>query len=36
MMEVEGEWLDQSGNEACELGEDDCVLPILADVSDPG
>jgi len=34
MMDVNQEWLDRSGNEARELGGDDCVLPILADVSD--
>ena len=35
MMDVKQEWLDQSGGQARELGGDDCVLPILADVSDP-
>ena len=35
MMDVNQEWLDQSGSRARELGGDDCVLPILADVSDP-
>ena len=35
MMDVNKEWLDLSGNQARELGGDDCVLPILADVSDP-
>ena len=35
MIDVKQEWLDQSGNQARELGGDDCVLPILADVSDP-
>ena len=35
MMDVNQEWLDQSGNRARELGGDNCVLPILADVSDP-
>ena len=35
MMDVNQDWLDKSGNEARELGGDDCVLPIQADVSDP-
>ena len=35
MMDVKQEWLDLSGNQARELGGDGCVLPILADVSDP-
>ena len=35
MMDVNQEWLDQSGNRVRELGGDNCVLPILADVSDP-
>ena len=35
MLDVNQEWLDHSGNQARELGGDDCVLPILADVSDP-
>ena len=35
MIDVKQEWLDLSGNQARELGGDDCVLPILADVSDP-
>ena len=35
MLDVNQEWLDQSGNQARELGGDDCVLPILADISDP-
>ena len=35
MIDVNQEWLDHSGNQARELGGDDCVLPILADVSEP-
>ena len=34
MMDVKQDWLNQSANDLRELGGDDCVVPILADVSD--
>ena len=34
MMDINREWLDESVNEAREIGGDDCAAPILADVTD--
>ena len=35
MLDINEEWLDQTANDLRELGGDDCVLPIVADVTDP-
>ena len=35
MLDVNEDWLDQSANDMREIGGDDAVLPILADVTDP-
>ncbi len=34
MVDINWEWLDESARDAQELGGDDCVLPIVADVAD--
>lgn len=34
MIDINREWLDESAREAREMGGDDCVLPIVADVAD--
>ena len=35
MLDVNEDWLDQSANDMREIGGDDAVLPIVADVTDP-
>ena len=35
LTDVNQEWLDQSVTEAREIGEDDCAIDILSDVTDP-
>ena len=35
MLDINQDWLDQSSNDMRELGGDDSVLPIIADVTDP-
>ena len=35
MLDVNQDWLDQSANDLREIGGDDAVLPIVADVTDP-
>ena len=35
MLDINEDWLDQTANDMRELGGDDCVLPIIADVTDP-
>ena len=35
MLDINEEWLDQTANDMRELGGDDAVLPIVADVTDP-
>ncbi len=35
MLDINEEWLDQTANDMRELGGDNAVLPILADVTDP-
>ncbi len=36
MLDVDGGWLEQTANEVRSAGGDDCALPIVCDVSDPG
>ena len=35
MLDINEEWLDQTANDMRELGGDDAVLPIVADVTSP-
>jgi 3-oxoacyl-[acyl-carrier protein] reductase len=35
MLDINEDWLDQTANDMRELGGDDAVLPIIADVTDP-
>ena len=35
MLDINQDWLEQSSNDMRELGGDDSVLPIIADVTDP-
>lgn len=35
MLDINEDWLDQTANDLRELGGDDAVLPIIADVTDP-
>lgn len=35
MVDINKAWLDQSANDVREVGGDDCVLAVIADVSDP-
>ena len=35
MLDINEEWLDQTANDLRELGGDDAVLPIVADVTSP-
>ncbi len=35
MLDINGEWLDSTANDMRELGGDDAVLPIVADVTSP-
>ena len=35
MLDINEDWLEQSANDLRELGGDDAVLPIVADVTDP-
>ena len=35
MLDINEDWLDQTANDMRELGGDDSVLPIIADVTDP-
>jgi 3-oxoacyl-[acyl-carrier protein] reductase len=35
MLDINEEWLDQTANDMRELGGDDAVLPIIADVTNP-
>ena len=35
MLDINEDWLDQTANDMRELGGDDAVLPIVADVTDP-
>ena len=36
MMDINATWLEESANDVREAGGDDCVLPMVADVTDPG
>ena len=36
MLDVNGDWLEQTSSDIRETGGDDCVLTIICDVSDPG
>jgi NAD(P)-dependent dehydrogenase (short-subunit alcohol dehydrogenase family) len=36
MIDINQQWLDESANDVREIGGDDCVLPIVADVTDNG
>ena len=36
MMDINATWLEESANDVREAGGDDCVLPLVADVTDPG
>ena len=36
MMDINGEWLEQTANDIRETGGDDCVITVVADISDPG
>ena len=35
MLDINADWLDQTANDLREIGGDDAVLPIIADVTDP-
>ena len=35
MLDINEDWLNQTANDMRELGGDDAVLPIIADVTDP-
>ena len=35
MLDINEDWLDQTANDMREIGGDDAVLPIIADVTDP-
>ena len=35
MLDINEDWLDQTANDMRELGGDEAVLPIIADVTDP-
>ena len=35
VLDINEEWLDQTANDMREIGGDECVLPIIADVTDP-
>jgi len=35
MTDINEKWLEQSSNDLREIGGDDCVLPLVVDVSDP-
>ena len=35
MLDINQDWLDQTANDLRELGGDNAVLPIIADVTDP-
>ena len=35
MLDINEDWLDQTANDLREIGGDDAVLPIIADVTDP-
>ncbi len=35
MLDINKDWLEQSANDVREVGGDDCVLTLVADVSDP-
>ena len=35
MLDINEDWLEQTANDMRELGGDDSVLPIIADVTDP-
>ena len=35
MLDINEDWLDQTANDMRELGGDDAVLPVVADVTDP-
>lgn len=36
MVDVNEDWLEQTSSDIREIGGDDCVLPIVSDVADPG
>ncbi len=35
MLDINEEWLEATANDIREVGGDDCVLPIISDVSSP-
>lgn len=35
MLDINGEWLEQTANDVREIGGDDCVLTVVADVANP-